>query len=417
MALELPALSAVMTRMENPQIHLAAWGGVIFPICLIVESPIIMLLAASTALSKDWASFRIIRRFMFISSAVITVVHILIAFTPLYYFVVGTLIGAPQEVIEPARPGLMFMTVWSAAIAYRRLNQGLLIRSGHSRSVGVGTMIRLSTDVAILVSGLLAGGIPGATLAGLAVGCGVVAEAVYTGFRVRPVLRDELRQAEVVKPPLDIRMFLVFYIPLALTSVLNLLIQPLGSAALSRMPEALTSLALWSVVGGFVFILRSFGMAFNEVVVALLENGQSYYQLRRFGMILAAVVTVALVMVSATPVGVFWFRTVSGLSMELAQLAQKAVWFALPMPAMTVIISFYQGILVSNRRTKGITESMAIFLLFAIVLLGFGIAVQKWMGLYVGWIAFSVGVIVQVVWLWFRTQPARSAFRAEVEAA
>jgi len=46
MALELPALSAVLTRMEDPQIQLAAWGGVIFPICLIVEAPIIMLLAA-----------------------------------------------------------------------------------------------------------------------------------------------------------------------------------------------------------------------------------------------------------------------------------------------------------------------------------------------------------------------------------
>jgi len=417
MALELPALSAVVTRMADPQIHLAAWGGVIFPICLIVESPIIMLLAASTALSKDWASFRKIRRFMVITSVIITAVHILIAFTPLYYFVVGTLIGAPEEVIEPARPGLMFMTVWSAAIAYRRMNQGLLIRFGHSQSVSVGTMIRLFTDVIILVAGLLAGGVPGATLAGMAVASGVTAEAVYTGFRIRPVVRDELKKAEPVEPALDFRTFLAFYIPLALTSILNLLIQPLGSAALSRMPEALTSLALWSVVSGFVFILRSSGMAFNEVVVALLDRGQSYYQLRRFGLIMAAVVTVLLVLVSATPVGVFWFRTISGLSMDLALLAQKAAWFALPMPAFNVFISFFQGTLVAERKTKGITESMAVFLFSAIALLGVGIAVQKWMGLYVGWIAFSVGVIAQVVWLWYRTKPIQSDFREEMEEA
>jgi len=57
MAMELPALSAVVARLPNPQINLAAWGGVVFPVSLIIEAPIIMLLAASTALSKDMASY------------------------------------------------------------------------------------------------------------------------------------------------------------------------------------------------------------------------------------------------------------------------------------------------------------------------------------------------------------------------
>ena len=58
MSLELPALSAVIARLPNPDINLAAYGGVVFPLALILESPIIMLLAASTALSKDCASYQ-----------------------------------------------------------------------------------------------------------------------------------------------------------------------------------------------------------------------------------------------------------------------------------------------------------------------------------------------------------------------
>lgn len=57
MGIELPLISAVIARLENPEISLAAYGGIIFPLALIIELPIIMLLAASTALSKDWASF------------------------------------------------------------------------------------------------------------------------------------------------------------------------------------------------------------------------------------------------------------------------------------------------------------------------------------------------------------------------
>src|SRR5512134_1247840 len=88
MAVELPAISAVIARLANPEIHLAAFGGVVFPLALIIESPIIMLLAASTALSKDWASYMRMRRFMMVSGAVLTALHVLVAFTPLYDIVV-----------------------------------------------------------------------------------------------------------------------------------------------------------------------------------------------------------------------------------------------------------------------------------------------------------------------------------------
>ncbi len=64
MGIELPTMSAFIARLPHPEINLAAYGGGGFPIALIVESPIIMLLAASTALCKDWASFVLLRKFM-----------------------------------------------------------------------------------------------------------------------------------------------------------------------------------------------------------------------------------------------------------------------------------------------------------------------------------------------------------------
>lgn len=403
MAMELPALSAVIARLPNPEIHLAAWGGVIFPVSLIIEAPIIMLLAASTALSKDWDSYAKLRRFMLVSSAVLMCVHILVAFTPLYYFIVGTIIGAPAEVIEPARPGLMFMTVWTWAIAYRRLNQGVLIRFGHSQSIGTGTIVRLVVDVSVLIAGAALGTIPGATLAGMAVGAGVVAEAAYTGFRVRPVIRDELKPIRPDNEPLTLPAFIDFYIPLALTSLLHLLIQPLGGAALSRMPEALFSLAIWPVVGGLVFIFRGPGVAFNEVMVALLHEPGAYMRLKRFAFGLIGAVSILLLLMTATPLAEFWFTSFSGLAPELSALAQQAVWFALPMPALNVLVSFYQGILVHSRRTRGITEAIAIFIVSALIVFGIGIRSGEMAGIFVGWIAFGTGSFLQTIWLWYRS--------------
>ena len=118
MRAELPALSAVIARLPDPEINLAAYGGVVFPLALIIESPIIMLLTASTALSKDMASYQRIRRFMLWTSMILTGFHLLVAFTPLYDLVVRHILGAPQEIIEPARLGLKIMTPWTWSIAF-----------------------------------------------------------------------------------------------------------------------------------------------------------------------------------------------------------------------------------------------------------------------------------------------------------
>src|SRR4030042_4553854 len=202
MGIELPMISAVMVRLENPEISLAAYGGIIFPLALIIESPIIMLLAASTALSKDWASFAKIRRFMMIAGVGLTLLHILIAFTPLYYVIVEKFFGAPQVIVEPARVGLMIMTPWTLAIAYRRFHQGMLIRFGHSRAVSTGTLIRLGADLMVLGIGYAIHDISGIIVATRAVAVGVVSEAIYVGIISQPVIKYELKTTPHIPPSL-----------------------------------------------------------------------------------------------------------------------------------------------------------------------------------------------------------------------
>ncbi len=272
MGAEMPALSAVIARLAEPEINLAAYGGIVWPLALIIESPIIMLLAGSTALSKDWASYRKIWNYMQGAGALLTVLHLLVALTPLYTIVVRGILGVPEAIVEPARLGLIIMTPWTWSISYRRFNQGVLIRFGHSRSVGVGTMIRLATNMTVLLIGLAVRTIPGIVVASAGMAAAVLSEALYVGIRVRPVLKYELAAQPPVQPPLTYRAFFKFYIPLVLTSLLTLLAQPIGSAALSRMPQALTSLAVWPVVSGLIFMSRGLGVAFNEVVVALLDR-------------------------------------------------------------------------------------------------------------------------------------------------
>jgi len=404
MSADQPALSAIVARLPQPEINLAAYGGIVFPLALIIESPIIMLLSASTALSKDTDSYRLIYRFMMIAGGLLTVLHAAVAFTPLYYVVVRDILGAPAEIQEPARLGLQIMLPWTWSIGYRRFHQGVLIRFGQSRAVGAGTLVRLVANLTVLFIGLAVGTVPGIVVATLSVAAGVISEAAFIGLRVRPVLRNDLPLAEPVQPPLTYGVFFAFYIPLVLTSLLSFLAQPIGSAALSRMPSALISLAVWPVLNGLLFSLRSVGLAFNEVVVALLDEPGARAGLWRFTLYLAAGLTAVIVLVTVTPLNRLWFEQVSALAPDLAALARNALWLALPLPALAALQSWYQGLLLHARRTRGITEAVVIYLVTSAVVLTLGVITARVAGVYVGVLALMLSLVAQTAWLGWRTR-------------
>jgi hypothetical protein len=411
MGAESPALSAIVARLEDPEINLAAYGGIVLPIAMIIEAPILMLLSASTALSRDWQSYKKIWRFMMIVGGILTLLHAFIAFTPLYYLIAEKIIGAPQEIIQPARMGMIIMTPWTWAIAYRRFHQGVLIRFGHSKAVGFGTAIRLMADLFVLILGYRIGSVPGVVVATSAVTIGVLCEAFYVGLVVKPILND-LKAIPISKEPLSLRNFLEFYIPLAMTSFLFLLVQPIGSAAISRMPNALSSLAVWPVVTGLVFMIRSLGIAYNEVVIALLDLPKSYFNLRAFMHILFISTIILLVLITATPLSDLWFSKIQGINLELTKLAKSAMWLAVPMPGLNVLQSWYQGSILYGRKTRVVTESVALFLTTACAILILGIIWGKLPGLYVGLFAFSLSMCIQTAWLWYRSLPVISYIKS-----
>lgn len=406
MAVEMPLLAAVVGRLPDEAIHLAAYGGIAFPIALVVEAPIIMLLAASTALCKDWERYLFVRRFMAWSVVVLTVLHAAIAFTPLYDLVAGDLLAAAPEVQASGRLGLQLLTPWTGAIAYRRFLQGILIRTEHSRWVSRGTAVRLATNAAVLLG--LAGwsDLPGIAVGSSAISAGVLAEAAFVGWAVRPALRMIRGAPAADEPALDAGRFVRFYVPLALTPLVTLLLQPLGSAAMNRLPLPLESLAVWPAVHGLVFLTRSVGFAYNEVVVALADAPGAHLVLRRFRNLLALSTTLLLLVVAATPLAGLWFERVSGLSPFMAALAGAATALAVPMPGLQALQSHSTGLLVAAHRTRGVTEAVVAFFAVSALLLGAAVAsglVQD-PGILAAALTFSLASGVQAVWLAVRAR-------------
>ena len=297
----------------------------------------------------------------------------------------------------------MIMTPWTWAIGYRRFQQGVMIRYNNSQAVWVGTVVRLVTLSVILMIGYSIGTIQGVAVGTTAQALAVIAEAVYNGFRVRPVIRKYLVNAPEVEP-LTWKAFFNFYIPLVMTSFITLIWQPIGSAALSRMPRAVESLAVWQVMSGLMFIFRSPGTALNEVVVAMIEKQGAFRRLQRFAVWLGVISTAVQLVFIVSPLSFLWFKNVSAITPALIALAQSAFWFAVPLPALSVLQSWYQGSILASKKTRSITESVTIFLAVIILVLFGGVAWGKTTGLYFGIAGMVLGVGAQVLWLFLRSR-------------
>ncbi len=415
MSLESTLLAAVVARLPEARLNLAASGGIMQPIRQVMNSPITMLLSASTALVRDWATYKKLLRFMTILSGAMTGMLILFTFTPLYYFLAHDILGAPEELYQLARWGLMASIPICYAVAYRRLHQGILIRNGLASAIMVGTAIRITGYILVLVACYVIHVIPGTVVEAAALSVGVVAEAVYTGIRVQPVLKYQVQTAPPAEP-LSWRSFFAFYIPLVFTSLLNMIWSPISSMAISRMPRAIDSLAVLPVVNSLISLFRSFGLALNEVTVTLLDKPNAPARLARFALYVGIATTSVFCLIALTPLSDVWFGTVTGLAPDLAALGQIALLIAIPLPALSVIRSWSQGILLFGRKTRSISEAMAMSLVALALILVIGVIWGKTPGLYFGVAGLLAGNISQATWLWSRGRVVLANLKVKTEA-
>ncbi|MCA8973903.1 MAG: hypothetical protein KDC98_04240 [Planctomycetes bacterium] len=402
MGAEMPMLAIAMTRMPGGEVHLAALGALVYPLSILIEAPIIMLLAASTALVRDLVSHARLRRFTHLSGLLLTVVHAVVAFTPLFDRIALDLIGVPEAIVEPGRVGMQILLPWTWAIAYRRFQQGALIGCERSDLVAVGTVFRLLANVLVLAVGLAIGTWPGIVVGTAGVASGVVAEALWAGWCFRVVARPRLLRRQAA-PVMSWRAFAAFYVPLACTPLITIVIQPIGSWAMSKMAEPLLSLAAWPAVYGLLFLTRSAGFAFNEVVVTLAGEPGGFAALRRCGWWIAAVTTSVLLLLALTPIGAVWFGTVTGMSPELSALAGSALLVGVLMPGYAVAQNYHQGVLVQQRRTRPITEAVVLYLVVSCLCLVLGVEVLVDVpGIFTALGSFTIAGLLQTAWVAWR---------------
>ncbi len=409
MTAEGPLIAAAINRLPDEVIMLAAMG-IVNSLSVTIESPIINLLATSTALVRDRASYLLVRRFTIHLCLILTAIAILVGYTPLFDAIVPGLLDVPDEIARWVRPGMQIMILWSAAIGWRRFLQGILIRFNRTRSIAWGTAVRLLASGGTVLALAVWGNWPGVIIGAVALMAGVLAEAVFATLAVRPVLRSELADGGAVAagPPLTYRALLSFHLPLAATSLLVLLMQPLVTSSLARLDRPTESLAAWPILFQILLMARAAALALPEVIIALHRDRGTFGPLRRFSFTLVGAVTAATAVFTLTPLAAFYVFRLQDMTPDVGELALSSLSLFLLFPALAVLTSWLRGLLIHGRHTRDVNVGMVINLAVTGATLLFGLR-QTWPGLPTAALALNLASLAEVIYLTWRTRAALPA--------
>lgn len=410
MSLEGPVLAALIARLPDPKINLAAYG-IAFSIAILVEAPVMMLMSAATALVRDRESYRRLRIFTHGLNALSTLPLCLLLVPPVFDALVGGLLNLPPDVAGLTYGALWFFVPWTAAIGYRRFVHGVMIRVGATRRVAAGTLCRLGAMTGTAVALFAFSDLPGAWLGPASLVTGVLVEAAAARWMGAAAIR---RTIAIPGSPaagvgtLTYRGIVTFYYPLALTSIIGLATHPMLTFFMGRANAALESLAVFPVIGALSFIFRAIGISYQEAAIALLGNDLEHRRVvGRFAAGLALACSLGLAVFAFDPFFSFWFEIVSGLAPDLAAYAWVPVVLLVPLPALSVWLSYQRAVNVLRHRTGPITtatilEIAAIALIFAVT--GWGLDL---VGVTAATIAFLGGRLLSTIYLEARGETSR----------
>lgn len=407
MSIEGPILTSLVARLPHPDFNLAAYG-VAVSVAMFIESPVIMLLSTSVALATDRRAFERLRIFMWRINMLVTAGMVVVCIPSIYDVLAHVVLDLPAPVADRMYWGLVCMIPWPAAIGYRRFYQGLLIRSGLTRRVAWGTVMRLLTMAAAGLGMAALGTVEGIVVGALGLSTGVVFEALATRSMAAGVVQKFRSQADsdCAEAP-SYRSILSFYTPLALTSIIGFVVTPMIAFFLGRAPMSIESLAVLPIVDSFVFMFRSFGFSYQEVGIALMgERNRNYPVVRSVGIGIMVATSLALAIACFTPLSEIIFGQLYGLQPHLASFAVLPTQLLGPLPALAVLYSLQRAVLINSRQNVVVTWSTIMEIASIATVLVIVLATTSWPGAVAAALAMVVGRILANGYLWVRTRQA-----------
>lgn len=393
MAVADPLLAVTLTRLPAPEVQLAALG-VVKALANFLESPIIMVLHASTALSGWAASRRALARFVLLLSALLTSLFLILSLPAVHAWLTGEVFSLVVPVAAATRLPLLLMCLWPAVIAWRRIHQGQLILQGRGKFMGLASLFRVAAFALTLLAGSRLG-LAGAALGALALMGGLWVEALLVVFWTRQQALPDQPPAQAL--PTDLPGVSAYYAPLALTMLLMWGGRAALVAVLARAQDSELALAAWSASWGFVIMIANLSRMVQQLVIKYARQVPAS-RLAALGLLAGGTCSALLTLLGHSQPGRQLLALLIGGDPQLLAAAQAVVSYSLLVPLLVASQNVLQGFCIVGGRNTWVNGAGLVGVGVTLMLARWGVQ-QGWPGASVGAGAVALGLLAEVTLL------------------
>ena len=395
MALGQPLQTAVLARLADPRLTLAAMG-IVKAVAHFLESPIIMILHASTALSGSRDSRRSLWNFILMLGGLCSGLFLILNAPGIYDWLFLDLFGATPQVADTARPAMLWMIVWPAFIAWRRYFQGMMIRDKKGRWLGWASVGRLTAFSGLLLFGLAQRG-QGASVAARALIGGIFVEAVLAHFFAYRSGASRIPSKQAAGLPATVPAVAHYYFPLAFT----MLVVWGGRAGLvalvARAADGPIALAAWPAAWGFCLLIANSTRMVQQIIIAQAESLPASLLLR-FAATAGLLCSLVLGALAFTPFGASILLGLLGGEKVLFAAALPVIRMGCVLPLLVAAQNAIQGYCIVEGANWSIQQATMGSLLTTLVVTWLGISWGK-PGAFAAILGMLSGLVVEVILL------------------
>ena len=191
-----------------------------------------------------------------------------------------------------------------------------------------------------------------------------------------------------------------FFFPLLLNVQMMSISHSIINAGLARVADAITALAAFSVAMVLHIFVAAPSYQNHVITIAMVRGRRSFRGTALFIALMSVLIAAVLVLLAVTPVGTFVLFRLLGVTAEVAAGARAALLILVPLPFVTGLRGFCQGLVSQSRRTGLISFATGVRIGALVLLLWLG---REWFdGPRLGAVALLGCVVTETLLItWF----------------
>lgn len=188
-----------------------------------------------------------------------------------------------------------------------------------------------------------------------------------------------------------------FFIPLATTQFLIMITHSLFNAGLARLPAPAIYISAFAVAKSLMHLLQSPIMMVRQTVTSLISNQMSYYEVRKFVMMVVAFVVWLLIIFSFSGLSRWVFENIMGVTGDILDKSVIMLRILIFFPVAVTIRNFLQGVTIKYNMNPIITVATIARIIFVVLVIYFINKITFLSGAVIGGLMFLGAVIVEAV--------------------